>query len=140
MSSSNGGNLVLAGSEAGSGLESGTAGGGGGGAGAGDQSDDDQGCDLESSDSDSMGFDDDDNDGSDLMSNTTLGDDITAQLAAAGNSNFHLFSPISAISAMSAISAISAISEFPSFDFISLAADLLELDYITEFDYFWTKN
>jgi hypothetical protein len=28
--------------------------------------------------------DDDDDDGSDLMSNTTLGDDITAQLAAAG--------------------------------------------------------
>jgi len=38
---------------------------------------------MESSDSDSMGFDDDDN-GSDLLSNTTLGDDITAQLAAAG--------------------------------------------------------
>ena len=36
--------------------------------------------------------DDDDDDGSDLMSNTTLGDDITAQLAAAGNSNcIHLF-------------------------------------------------
>ena len=37
---------------------------------------------------DSMDFDDDDDDdddGSDLMSNTTLGDDITAQLAAAGD-------------------------------------------------------
>ena len=42
-----------------------------------------EGGDMESSDEDSMGFDDDDN-GSDLLSNTTLGDDITAQLAAAG--------------------------------------------------------
>ena len=53
-----------------------------------DHSDDEQGADMEGSeDSDSMDFDDDDDDddGSDLMSNTTLGDDITAQLAAAGN-------------------------------------------------------
>jgi hypothetical protein len=61
-----------------------------------DHSDDEQGADMEGSeDSDSMDFDDDDDDddGSDLMSNTTLGDDITAQLAAAGNQRI-LFLPM----------------------------------------------
>ena len=60
-----------------------------------DHSDDEQGADMGSEDSDSMDFDDDDDDddGSDLMSNTTLGDDITAQLAAAGNNKYTLNFP-----------------------------------------------
>ena len=99
MATSNGGSLaVLAGSEAGNGSSSaagldGTAAEARTTAAAGgrveddiaDHSDDEQGGDAGSDDSDSMDFDDDDDDdGSDLMSNTTLGDDITAQLAAAG--------------------------------------------------------
>ena len=91
MSSSNGSGLALAGSEAasaqttgGGGPESGTTGSAATVADS-NQSDDEHGGDLGSSnDSDSMGFDDDDN-GSDLMSTGGLGDDITAQLAAAGN-------------------------------------------------------
>nr|SVE75000.1 EOG090X02DX [Daphnia dolichocephala] len=114
MTSSNGGSLaVLAGSEAGNGSSSaadvdGTdaaveaCSGGRIEDDIADHSDDEQGGDAGSDDSDSMDFDDDDeDDGSDLMSNTTLGDDITAQLAAAGNSaviiianwsGFHSFS------------------------------------------------
>ncbi len=97
MATSNGGSLaVLAGSEAGNGSTS-AAGVDGTDAVAeacsggrieddiADHTDDEQGGDVGSEDSDSMDFDDDDDDdGSDLMSNTTLGDDITAQLAAAG--------------------------------------------------------
>lgn len=51
-----------------------------------DHSDDEHGGDGASDDDDSMDFDDDDDDddGSDLVSNATIGDDITAQLAAAG--------------------------------------------------------
>ncbi len=98
MATSNGGSLaVLAGSEAGNGSTSAGAGVDGTDAVAeacsggriqddiADHTDDEQGGDVGSEDSDSMDFDDDDDDdGSDLMSNTTLGDDITAQLAAAG--------------------------------------------------------
>lgn len=98
MATSNGGSLaVLAGSEAGNGSSS-AAGLDGTDTAAeartggrteddiADHSDDEHGGDVGSDDSDSMDFDDDDDDdGSDLMSNTTLGDDITAQLAAAGN-------------------------------------------------------
>lgn len=98
MATSNGGSLaVLAGSEAGNGSSS-AAGIDGTDTAAveartggrieddiADHTDDEQGGDVGSDDSDSMDFDDDDDDdGSDLMSNTTLGDDITAQLAAAG--------------------------------------------------------
>ena len=95
MATSNGGSLAaIAGSEAGNGSAPGLDGTDTTGASAGDvgddiadQSDDDHGADAGSDESDSMDFDDDDedDDGSDLMSNTTLGDDITAQLAAAGN-------------------------------------------------------
>lgn len=98
MTSSNGGSLaVLAGSEAGNGSSSaadvnGTdaaveaCSGGHIEEDIADHTDDEQGGDAASDESDSMDFDDDDDDdGSDLMSNTTLGDDITAQLAAAGN-------------------------------------------------------
>lgn len=49
-----------------------------------DQSDDEHGDASDESDSMDFDDDDDDDDGSDLVSNATLGDDITAQLAAAG--------------------------------------------------------
>ena len=100
MATSNGGSLaVLAGSEAGNGSSSAATLEGSDTAAEAhtggrteddiaDHSDDEQGGDVGSDDSDSMDFeDDDDDDGSDLMSNTTLGDDITAQLAAAGTFN-----------------------------------------------------
>lgn len=95
MATSNGGSLAaLGGSEAtGNGTASGVdgtgtdgSGGDGGDANADHEDHSDDGGDAGSDDSDSMDFDDeeDDDDGSDLISNATLGDDITAQLAAAG--------------------------------------------------------